>query len=168
MYRYQAHVFVPLLLLEALSLHAASAMHLARRTGRGHSGERILFAAHVASYLAVVFLVLSPVKAVVFTLMQQGLLGLYLGCSFAPNHKGMAMLNADDHSDFLRRQVLTSRNVHVPPLAVSAPGSSPNGSPRASTSTTSTPRSSSTTRRDGHCVPRPPSTTRTTSPSAGG
>ena len=56
-------------------------------------------------------LVLSPLKAVVFIVVQQALFGLYLGCSFAPNHKGMPMLAADDQSDFLRRQVLTSRNV---------------------------------------------------------
>lgn len=37
---------------------------------------------------------------------------MYLGCSFAPNHKGMLILSADDRSDFLRRQVLTSRNVN--------------------------------------------------------
>jgi fatty acid desaturase len=55
--------------------------------------------------------VLPPVKAVVFVVVQQGLFGLYLGCSFAPNHKGMPMLAADDQTDFLRRQVLTSRNV---------------------------------------------------------
>ena len=54
---------------------------------------------------------LSPVKAVVFVLVHQGLFGLYLGCSFAPNHKGMPILTANDDSDFLRRQVLTSRNV---------------------------------------------------------
>jgi hypothetical protein len=44
-------------------------------------------------------------------LVQQGLFGFYLGCSFAPNHKGMPILDAADRSDFLRRQVLTSRNV---------------------------------------------------------
>ena len=43
--------------------------------------------------------------------MQQGLFGLYLGCSFAPNHKGMPILARDDDTDFLRRQVLTSRNI---------------------------------------------------------
>jgi fatty acid desaturase len=48
---------------------------------------------------------------VVFILVQQGLLGFYLGCSFAPNHKGMPILAASDKTDFLRRQVLTSRNV---------------------------------------------------------
>jgi fatty acid desaturase len=58
-----------------------------------------------------VFLVLSPVRAVVFIIVQQGLFGLYLGCSFAPNHKGMPILDASDLSGFLRRQVLTSRNV---------------------------------------------------------
>jgi fatty acid desaturase len=66
---------------------------------------------HFAGYLTAVFLVLSPVKAVVFIIVQQGLFGLYLGCSFAPNHKGMPILDAADRSDFLRRQVLTSRNV---------------------------------------------------------
>jgi fatty acid desaturase len=59
----------------------------------------------------VVFLVLSPVKAVVFILVQQALFGLYLGLSFAPNHKGMPVLSKDDETDFLRRQVMTSRNV---------------------------------------------------------
>ncbi len=66
---------------------------------------------HVLGYLGVVFLVLSPVRAVMFIVVQQGLFGLYLGCSFAPNHKGMPILEADDRSDFLRRQALTSRNV---------------------------------------------------------
>ena len=52
-----------------------------------------------------------PIKAVVFIIVQQGLFGLYLGCSFAPNHKGMPILDAADQSDFLRRQALTSCNV---------------------------------------------------------
>jgi fatty acid desaturase len=44
-------------------------------------------------------------------IVQQGLFGLYLGCAFAPNHKGMPTLTEADQLDFLRRQVLTSRNV---------------------------------------------------------
>jgi fatty acid desaturase len=39
------------------------------------------------------------------------LFGLYLGCCFAPNHKGMPMLEEGKEPDYLRRQVLTSRNV---------------------------------------------------------
>jgi fatty acid desaturase len=34
-----------------------------------------------------------------------------MGSSFAPNHKGMAIIAEDEQVDFLRRQVLTSRNV---------------------------------------------------------
>jgi fatty acid desaturase len=55
--------------------------------------------------------VLSPLQAIAFVVVQQGLFGLYLGCSFAPNHKGMPTLTEADQLDFLRRQVLTSRNV---------------------------------------------------------
>jgi len=111
MYRYQAYLFFPLLLLEAVNLHVSSVGALVRSDVRHRIWERVLFAVHVVGYLGVVFWVLSPVKAVVFIGVQQALFGLYLGCSFAPNHKGMAILAADDHSDFLRRQVLTSRNV---------------------------------------------------------
>jgi len=111
-FRYQAYLFFPMLLLEAFSLHVASIRALASRASRHRAWETALLAAHAAGYLAVVLLVLSPVKAVVFILVQQGLFGLYLGCSFAPNHKGMLILQAADRTDFLRRQVLTSRNVH--------------------------------------------------------
>jgi fatty acid desaturase len=110
-HRYQAYLFFPLLLLEGLSLHAASVKALITRASRYRSQETLLLAVHVAGYFALVFLVLSPVKAVVFIAMQQGLFGLYLGCSFAPNHKGMPSLDPADENDFLRRQVLTSRNV---------------------------------------------------------
>ena len=109
--RYQAFLFFPLLLLEAISLHASSIKAVTSRASRHGPAETALLATHVVSYLAIVFLVLSPVKAVVFIVVQQGLFGVYLGCSFAPNHKGMAILAAGDKTDFLRRQVLTSRNV---------------------------------------------------------
>jgi fatty acid desaturase len=67
---------------------------LARRSSRRGTShhwawEAGLLAVHVAGYLTVVFLVLSPVKALVFIAVQQGLFGVYLGSSFAPNHKGM-------------------------------------------------------------------------------
>jgi fatty acid desaturase len=111
LFRWQAYLFFPLLLGEAIGLRASSIRSLAGKAGRRQLAEIVLLAVHLAGYLTVVFLVLSPVKAVVFVVVQQGLFGLYLGASFAPNHKGMPILTADDNSDFLRRQVLTSRNV---------------------------------------------------------
>jgi fatty acid desaturase len=111
LFRWQAFLFFPLLLGEAIGLRASSIRSLAGKAGRRQIAELVLLTAHLAGYVTVVFLVLSPVKAIVFIAVQQGLFGLYLGASFAPNHKGMPILTADDNSDFLRRQVLTSRNV---------------------------------------------------------
>jgi fatty acid desaturase len=110
-YRYQAYLFFPMLLLEAVSIHIASVRALATRASRGRAWESALLATHLAGYLTVVLLVLPPVKAVAFILVQQGLFGLYLGSSFAPNHKGMPILGAGDTTGYLHRQVLTSRNV---------------------------------------------------------
>ena len=110
-YRYQAYFFFPLLAFTALGLHLDSALFLARRTGSSRQWERVLFAAHVVGYATIVFWVLPPVKAAVFILVQQGLVGLYLGASFAPNHKGMPILEPGDRTDFLTRQVVTSRNI---------------------------------------------------------
>jgi fatty acid desaturase len=110
--RYQAYLFFPMLTLEAVNLHVASVRALAGRTSRHWRTEAALLAAHFAGYLALVLVVLGPgLKAVAFVMVQQGIFGLYLGCSFAPNHKGMPILTASDRSDFLRRQVLTSRNI---------------------------------------------------------
>jgi fatty acid desaturase len=109
--RYQAWLFFPLLLLEAAHLHLASAKAVLGGSGRANTVEGLLLVAHVAGYLTALVLVLSPLRAVVFVLVHQGLFGLYLGCSFAPNHKGMPTLTEAEELDFLRRQVLTSRNV---------------------------------------------------------
>jgi fatty acid desaturase len=110
-FRYQAFLFFPLLLLEGIALHVASARALTGPESRHRPAEAGLLAMHVAVYFGAIFLVLSPVRALLFIAVQQGLFGLYLGCSFAPNHKGMPILDAAARPDFLHRQVLTSRNV---------------------------------------------------------
>jgi fatty acid desaturase len=114
-FRYQAYLLVPMLFLEGVALHGSSIRALTRRRParavRSRIAEIALLTLHFAAYLSVVFLVLSPVKAVVFIVVQQGLFGFYLGCSFAPNHKGMPVLTKDQKVGFLQRQVLTSRNV---------------------------------------------------------
>jgi fatty acid desaturase len=109
--RYQRWLFFPLLLLEAAHLHLASIKAILRGSGRANAIEGLLLLTHVATYLEALLLMLSPLQAVAFIVVHQGLFGLYLGCSFAPNHKGMPTLTQADQLDFLRRQVLTSRNV---------------------------------------------------------
>ncbi|GAC1345873.1 MAG: hypothetical protein NVSMB29_20230 [Candidatus Dormibacteria bacterium] len=108
---HQAWLFFPMLLLEGLDLHVATARALFTGELPAPRREFALLAVHAAVYLGAIFLVLSPGTAVVFIVVQQGLFGLYLGCAFAPNHKGMPILTAAEHLDPIRRQVLTSRNV---------------------------------------------------------
>ncbi len=109
--RYQAVLFFPLTCLEAFNLQVASVRHLKRRPARSAWTEAALLAAHFGGQLGAIFLVLSPLRAVSFFLVQQGLFGLYLGCAFAPNHKGMVIPSPGDQLGFVRRQVTTARNV---------------------------------------------------------
>jgi fatty acid desaturase len=110
--RHQAALFFPMLLLEGVALRIASIKALlARPADRTLRLESVLLGAHILGYLAAVFLVLPLGQAVAFIAVQQGLFGVYLGCSFAPAHKGMLLLAPGEKLDFLRRQVLTSRNI---------------------------------------------------------
>ncbi len=110
--RHQRYLFFPLLMLEAVQLHVSSVQAVLHRSLRHRGWEGLMLGLHAAGYLTAVLLVLPPLKAVLFIVVQQAMFGLYLGLAFAPNHKGMPILSADDQRDFLRRQVLTARNVH--------------------------------------------------------
>jgi fatty acid desaturase len=123
--RAQAYLFFPMLTLQALSMHVVSVQAVSRAAGTARRRrwlEGSLLLLHFTGYLAAVVLVLSPLRAAAFIAVQQGLFGVYLGCAFAPNHKGMPVLGEHDRLDFLRRQVLTSRNVRGGPLVESLLG----------------------------------------------
>ncbi|MFE4379485.1 fatty acid desaturase family protein [Streptomyces cyaneofuscatus] len=109
--RSQAYAFFPLIMLEAFNLHVSSVRALADRSLKHRLLEGALLAGHFAVYLTVLFLVLPPGMAIAFLAVHQCLFGVYLGSVFAPNHKGMPIRSGKDRADFLRRQVLTSRNV---------------------------------------------------------
>jgi fatty acid desaturase len=109
--RWQSPLFFPLLLLEGVALQVAGGRFLARRRDRAALVEAGLLVVHLALFLGVVATVLSPWRAVVFIAVQQCLFGLYLGSTFAPNHKGMEILAADAEVSFAERQIRTSRNV---------------------------------------------------------
>ncbi len=111
MARVQAVTLLPLMFLEALNMHIASAVALVRRRDRGAFVEVGLLIAHAALFFLAPFLVLSPIRAVTFIVVTQSLFGLYLGASFVTNHVGMPTLVGNDDLGFLRRQLLTSRNL---------------------------------------------------------
>ena len=109
---HQGWFFFPILLLEGISLHASSVRRvLAREPVKRRPVEIGFLAVRIIGYLGLVLWVLSPDKAAVFLAVQLGLFGVYMGMSFAPNHKGMPLVPQGAKLDFLRRQVLMSRNI---------------------------------------------------------
>lgn len=115
--RRQAWLFFPLTLLEGLSLHVDSVAAVItgrNRSTRGGSrrAEAVTLMLHAALFATLLLLVMSPVKAVAFLGVNQAAWGLYMSCTFAPAHKGMPIIEHGTRFDFLRRQVLTSRDVH--------------------------------------------------------
>ena len=109
----QGWIFFPALTLEGLNLHMQ-----AFRTvlSPGHVDKRaleiVLLLIRNGGYVAVLFSFLPLGMAFAFLGVQMAVFGVYMGASFAPNHKGMPQIPADARIDFLRRQVTTSRNIH--------------------------------------------------------
>jgi fatty acid desaturase len=120
--RHQAVLFLPFLLGEAVNLHLASIRRLLRPGLRLRGPEALLLFAHFAGYVALLVTTLTWTQALLFVGIHKGVQGLYLGCSFAPNHKGMPVLDARQADDPLLRQVLTSRNVRGGPFIDAALG----------------------------------------------
>jgi fatty acid desaturase len=109
--RWQAPLFFPLMLLRSGGMHVLGIKRLLQRRDHAAAVEGSLIALHAALYLTVVLVVLSPLKALAFVVVQQAVFSLYLGISFAPNHKGMPIIESATAAGFARRQVITSRNI---------------------------------------------------------
>ncbi|MGW7354624.1 fatty acid desaturase family protein [Streptomyces sp. NPDC054784] len=109
--RHQGKIFFPLLTLEGFNLHVSGLRALRQPYLKRRWAEGGLMFAHFGAYLAAIFLTLPVGMGIAFLLVHQAVFGVYLGSMFAPNHKGMPTLRGDDRPDFLRKQVLTSRNV---------------------------------------------------------
>jgi fatty acid desaturase len=108
----QGWFFFPLLAFEGLNLHVISFRHLlGREPVKGRWVELALMVARFAIVLTPVFLFLPLGMAAAFMGVQLAVFGIYMGASFAPNHKGMPVIAKDAKLDFFSKQVRTSRNV---------------------------------------------------------
>ncbi|WP_448006061.1 fatty acid desaturase family protein [Agromyces bauzanensis] len=110
--RHQGWLFFPLLTLEGVNLHITSVRTLfARGPVKGRWIELSLMAVRFAIYFGAIFAMLPLGMAFAFIGVQLAVFGIYMGASFAPNHKGMPLIPKDAKLDFFSKQVLTSRNV---------------------------------------------------------
>ena len=110
--RRQGYLFFPLLTFEGLNLHARSIATLfSPGAVQGRWVELALLAMRFGLYLGVLFWFLPVGMAFAFIGVQMAVFGIYMGASFAPNHKGMPVIPRDSKLDFFQKQVLTSRNI---------------------------------------------------------
>jgi fatty acid desaturase len=110
--RRQGWLFFPLLTLEGLNLYVSSLRHLLRRSASTvERVEAAIVLTRLGGYVALLLILLPIGKAGAFLGLQLAVFGVCLGGAFAPNHKGMPLVPATMKLDFLRRQVLMSRNV---------------------------------------------------------
>ena len=114
--KHQAHLFFPLLLLQSFAIRFRSINFLLSKGARFRVIEALFIAIHVLIYLGCVLALLGVWQGMAFILVHQMLFGLYMGSTFAPNHKGMLVLTGNGSLDLLRQQVLTARNVRSHPL----------------------------------------------------
>ena len=108
----QGWLFFPLLTLEGLNLQIQG---IKRAFTDAKADNRVLepillFARHLV-LIGFAFLVMGPWIGLAFLGVYTAVFGVYMGASFAPNHKGMPIIPAEQKVDFLQRQVLTSRNI---------------------------------------------------------
>jgi fatty acid desaturase len=110
--RKQGWLFFPLLTLEGLNLYALSFRHLlSRGPVKGRWTELGILSLRFGVVLVPIFLLLPLGMAFAFFGVMVAVFGVYMGASFAPNHKGMPIIAPDAKLDFFSKQVRTSRNV---------------------------------------------------------
>ena len=114
--RYQTWLYYPMLLLQGLGVRLASYQYLLHNRAKYARLEPLLMAVSLAIFAALPIYLLGVWHGLLFMLVHQFLYGLYQASVFAPNHKGMPILDEDTQMDFLRRQVVTARNIKPHPV----------------------------------------------------
>jgi len=108
----QGWLFFPLLTLEGLNLYFHSLKFLVGRDPvKARWSELAMIVARFTLVFTPVFLFLPLGMAFAFTGMMVAVFGVYMGASFAPNHKGMPVIAPEARLDFFSKQVRTSRNI---------------------------------------------------------
>lgn len=109
--KHQSLLFIPMLMGEAWHLRYASIAYLFRQRTPKAMVDLFLAGVHLALYFGIILFFLPGWQGLFWIVAQSGLLGIYLGLIFAPNHKGMPIVEHGTIPGYLEQQVLTSRNV---------------------------------------------------------
>lgn len=108
---FQAYVFPLLLPFQAINMRITSIRHLREPKAKQPWLQAAMIAAHLGLYVLLLTTLPSVGLAIAFAVVHHAAFGIYNSSVFASNHKGMPVIDENTRMDFLREQVLTSRNV---------------------------------------------------------
>ncbi len=111
MVKHQAYLFPFLVMFESFSLRFGSVRFLITRKWKYRLLEVVLMLLHFVWFFSLIFAALPVGTAILFIVVQQAFFGFYLASVFAPNHKGMLIVEENMKLDFMLKQILTARNV---------------------------------------------------------
>lgn len=94
-----------------VTMRSASLKHLFQKSAKAVTMQSLGLLAHLALFVLLLTQLGGWVPAIVFLVLSQVAFSLYNMSIFAPNHKGMPMMDNDEPEDFFLTQVLTARNV---------------------------------------------------------
>jgi fatty acid desaturase len=111
--RRQGWLFLPAMTLTGLDLHVKTLrMVLGRGEVKQRPAEIAFLMVRLLGFPLLLVLAAGPVIGLTALAVQLLVFGFLMGGAFAPNHIGMPLIAHDQRVDYLRRQVLTSRNIH--------------------------------------------------------
>jgi fatty acid desaturase len=113
--KHQKYFFFPILSLAGLNLKCGSVKFMIENRFKTRTMEAVLLGIHYCLYFGLLISVLQW-WTIPFFVLHMFSWGLFLGSVFAPNHKGMPTMDSESRKDFLRSQVLTSRNIKAHPV----------------------------------------------------
>ena len=116
--KHQAFFWFPLLTTVAFIMRFGNTVTLVKnlrsKRWKFHIVEAVFLFGGATLYFGLIFNFLNFTQAIIFLLVNHVLTGVYMGTSFATNHKAMPLLK--QKLDFLHMQVLTARNVKSNPV----------------------------------------------------
>ncbi|HEY0460607.1 MAG TPA: acyl-CoA desaturase [Pyrinomonadaceae bacterium] len=114
--KYQSFYLIPASFLYPIHMRLQSLGYILTKKPKYQISELLLFLVHFPLYFWLVFAHLDFWTGIIFVIVHQGFFSLFLVSTFAPNHKGMIVLDDDHGMDFLHQQILTAQNVQSHPF----------------------------------------------------
>ncbi len=108
---FQAFLFPFWLLFQPLLMRKSGVGHIIKNHPTYWKAEVVALAVHATLYSLFLVLLGNWAIALAFVAIHQGFMGLYNGFVFAPNHKGMAIVDDEAKGDHIVNQIITARNV---------------------------------------------------------